>query len=389
MTSTNNYRQEYLDACIYKAHKTDKWADLYTYIRNAGLDISPQTIIEAIRDDINSPIDTEFNTYADVDVTYMSLFDALKTKECHIFMDGDTVFTLADDKFNEFSYKYRKSSNRVSEKIIITEIVPREAPQKLLLFADKESNQHNIENVILKKLGIAKEKIRFVKTNLKLYVYVDIITDSLQQRINLLKMISAENNVNKLLENFECDAASASAQLPLIFKLPELDTFDDMSYYMHTFSNTVALTKPSDFNKIPRNEKSEDYEPSMTYKMLKKFGDEFKSRILIEDSGNKDKMATTMVVNCNNYIVNYGKETNNNIAAAEGNNNEKDKILEKLGIELSKVHKNPKYIRLCDFLKENNFKVGSDQVASDLISRMGFISVNRKYVHKSLSGKKN
>jgi hypothetical protein len=376
MSNIINYKQEYLDACIYKVHKTDKWAELYEKMRLGGFNMTPKESHQYIDDEIDEHIDLEFQTYKDVPVIYTKLFTALDMTDCHIFMDGENVFTVHKKDILQFSYAYRLNSNRVDDKIILIEIVPINSPQKLLLFANKDANKNNIKSIILTRLGIKEEKISFITGKKKIYIYIDIITISHKERENITNMLSY-NKIAEPSNDFDDEFGNDNNIVEDIinFNLPEIKSCSDKLYYTHPFSSNLAKNIPSDF-RINGKLKSNFHD---------RFYQELKSRILIEDIKDKDKMATTMVFNYNNCVINQGKETNiSNITNDEKDQNTKLKLL---GLKICEDGDQLDFGEMREILKKNGFNTNIFSDSATLIKKMGFIKVNRKYIHKDLPKK--
>lgn len=376
MSINNNYKQEYLNACIYKAHKIDKWAKLYEQNRITGLNMTPNDMFDFIEDDINCPIDIENGMYGDTIVGYKTLQNALIEKDCHIFADGDKYFTIDKGNLEQFSYDYRKESNRVDEKIIITEIVPCDERQKLLVITDGDADRDVIINIISTRLNIEPNKIRFVNMG-KLYVYVDIITKNIQERVNLADILSHDDsskkfNINDIINN-RCTKKTYK------FDLPEIEIFNKIQYYEHVIIDEIAIIVPKDFDK--RNKLNKN--------VRKRFHAEFICKILvddseIEDTADEDKIMSNIVNNYNytNCSVVHCNDAKN-VSNTPLNTNKNIDFLKKLGTKLSETCEEATFIELQDLLRENNFDVKANQNTVDLISKMGFKKHKNYWTHSS------
>jgi hypothetical protein len=375
MSINNNYKQEYLNACIYKVHKTDKWAKVYEQTRMSGLNMTPKDMFDFIEDDIDCPVDVKKGLHGRTLVVYKSLQDALTTENCHIFMDSGEYFIIDKGNLENFSYDYRKESNRVSNKIVITEIVPQEARQKLLLITNNDADRSIVCNIITSRLNIELDKIRFVMRG-RLHIYVDIITKNIQERIDLASVLSHnEDEDNNIID--EDDIINLHSKKTYTFELPKTKICNNILYYEHVFTSNIAETIISDFDKYGR----------LCKNTRNKFHLEFKSRILvddsiIEDSEDEDKMVSTIVNNYNysNCSVVHCSDANN-ISNASNNTNKNVDLLEKLGTKLDKTCKESTFSALKDLLEENNFNVKSSQDIVELISKMGYKKYKNYWTH--------
>lgn len=236
--------QEYLDACIYKVHKNQEYANAYSMLKSKVLSMTPQKFI-SILDFEDTLVDIENGMFSDAIVKYVENTKNID-ENATLFMASDKYFTV--DDIDSFAIGCRMDSDRVDDMIILTELINIDSSQKLWLTTLADTT--NIPAIID---SIFDEANYIIENGPISNIIIDMVTRTRNDRAKYISMIST----------------IAANKYGIVLMEPSSKTYFGQQFYEHT----IHLSK---INVDPLKKR-------VNHKESKKYKDEFKNMLIAKE----------------------------------------------------------------------------------------------------------